>query len=386
MSKNPSGSIVLLLTLSLGVSALSAAPQSKQTTVQAPVAGPAAAQKELMARCSAAPAPSLVPTAVRATYAQVAWQPLAGATEFRITRTDLTLNQSAILTPTGYQGVFTSALHNLYAFWDSVPNPNDTYRYTLTALQANGCSGSVSMTAGPFTTPNPDHGQSVRTGASTAQLVWHNLFGAIYYRIDGPGMPSTGLMLPAGAYTPGSEPAEAPSDPRYTRVADRSGAVDWPDDVVMPLSNLGLGAYDYAVTALYPGNFADYTHRTMLHVDAVPPCSVTAISPTSGATGTTITITGSNLSFTSAVAIVFTPDPSHPFALPYRILSPNTVTIDTPVSPPANVLPPAQVSLGLPVPIPNLTPVSGQFRVSGPAGSCTSPVYSWGPPFSPGAK
>ena len=325
---------------------------------------PAQIERPVVPRvCNTGPAPTIVQTPQFATYVNIAWLPVPGATQFRILRTDLTLNRTQSITPAGFQGIWTSDLHNAYSFWDSVPVPADTYSYTLQAFQANGCYGQAVLTAGPFQTPNPDHASGVRTGGTSAKLIWHHLLGTIAYRIDGPGMPADGFYFPVATYTPGLEPGMSMPSATYSLVADRT-AMYWIYDMIVPVNNLGLGAADYFVTAIYPGNFADYIHRTQIHVPNVPQCQITSISPPVGPTGTLVTINGSGFQFTSSTTITFQGNPSHPWTLNHRIISPTVMTIDT--SPPLLV---AGQSLAI-----------GTFRIHGPAGDCVSPPYTWVPP------
>lgn len=229
-----------------------------------------------------APAPQ-VQVKVQNVYVQLTWSPMAGATTYWVGRSVPSRSGSGTkLTP----GPFLAT-----EFWDAVPDIRDAYQYTVTAVDANGCTGATSVAVpGPFPTPNPQFAGAGHPDPTRAVLMWTEQFGAISYRIDGAGIPITGRYISGTTFELGKKPAyigtlrQVGSSTRYELMADVPGA--------------GIAPSEYRITAQYPGA-SDYANPGKIWVPRVTPI-ITSISPDKGTLGETLVkITGKYLSDSS---------------------------------------------------------------------------------------
>jgi hypothetical protein len=217
------------------ISAVPSAPATKTPTVpsvtRAPAGGGAGAP--LTPAPPGAPAPSApavgaAPTGVAVSgtplIASVTWTASPNATRYAVWRKDgaqLSVERS----PPGLTAT---------RFTDTVPDPRPTYLYTVIAHYADGTSGeapAVQYVSPPLLNPTGFtvalKGQTTSAQADV-EVSWNPVTGAVQYRLDGPGLPGTGQH--SGTTT------VAATIPR--------------------------GAGSWKVTALYPGNFADYPSAT----------------------------------------------------------------------------------------------------------------------------
>src|SRR5262249_31612530 len=175
----------------------------------------------------------------------------------------------------------------------------------VAAYQANNCFGVTTVTAAaPFKLPNPDLVAFSRTQAKSGIIYWHEMPGALAYRIDVGTLPNTGTTVP-GAHvgqpdtfpTPGGQPYVFPNHVQGSALS-------------FPVSDLKTTVPNYfTVVALYPGNFADYTTKTSIQVPTLPGPACTGISPNSGPPGTTVMITGRNFAYGGPVTF-WSPGPN----------------------------------------------------------------------------
>ena len=119
---------------------------------------------------------------------------------------------------------------------DQLPDPQVTYRYTVIAFFPDGRSAeapAVTYISPPLLNPTGFTVTVTRqSGPTTAEVAfqWNAVSGAVQYRVDGTGLPNTGLMSP-------------------TRTVSAA--------------RIPNGAGTWRLTALYPGNWADYANGTV---------------------------------------------------------------------------------------------------------------------------
>lgn len=111
---------------------------------------------------------------------------------------------------------------------DTIPDPRDTYLYSLFVTYADG-SFNTSPTVAYVSAPlqNPSGFTARHAGEGNVIFGWNPVPGAKSYRLDGPGFPSTGSSV---------------ADSTSATFATPAGANSW------------------KLTALYQGNFADYAN------------------------------------------------------------------------------------------------------------------------------
>lgn len=184
-------------------------------------------------RSPASPAAGAPPTNVAVSgtplIARVTWTAAPNATRYAVLRKD-----DAQLSVERTPAAFTAT-----EFTETLPDPRITYRYTVVAHYADGTSGeapAVQYLSPPMV--NPTGFAVEHLGLGQVKLEWQPVPGAVSYRLDGPGLPSTGLSTTSTSHG-------------YTS--------PW-------------GAGSWKVVALYPGNFADYaTGATVATVIRVLP-------------------------------------------------------------------------------------------------------------------
>jgi hypothetical protein len=222
------------------------------------------------------PAPQ-VQAKIHNVYVQLTWPAVAGATAYLIGRSvPARSGTGTTLTP----GPFTAT-----EFWDAVPDIREAYQYNVTAGQADGCTGSTAVAVpGPFRTPNP-YGSGTHPNPTQIVLNWAEQFGAIGYRIDGPGIPITGLYLEGTKFELGKKPQ---------RIGAPSAIWDTQYELSATLPGQDVQGAWYSIVALYP-EAADYSNPRRIFVPRVQPV-ITSISPSSGTLAQTeVTITGQYL-------------------------------------------------------------------------------------------
>ena len=181
----------------------------------APVLNPAPAGARAPVGSLAGVPPTNVAVSGTPLIARVTWAAAPGAIRYAVLRKD-DAQISVERTPAGFTAT---------QFTETLPDPRITYQYTVFAYYADGTSGqapAVQYVSPPLI--NPSGFTVEHLGLGQVKLDWLPVPGAVSYRLDGPGLPSTGLA---------------------TNTISHGYTVPW-------------GAASWKVTALYPGNFADY--------------------------------------------------------------------------------------------------------------------------------
>ncbi len=167
------------------------------------------------------PPPQAVTVSGIPLVARLAWKATPNASRYAVYRNDGT-GPSVERTPAGFTGI---------QFQDQLPDPRPTYMYTVVAYYADGTWGE--SPAVPFISPplvNPAGFTASHLGGGNVAFKWQVVPGAAQYRLDGPGLPNTGRHQTATAVT---------------------------------IAGIPPGPGTWKVTALYPGNFADYATGTL---------------------------------------------------------------------------------------------------------------------------
>lgn len=246
--------------------------------------------------CNTGPAPQ-VTVEVKKVYVGLKWAAVANARTYSVWRKVAGSTATPDNLTTADPFVDTE-------YWDAVPDPRYNYDYTITAVQPDGCTGTATVTVNaPYELPHPGGTSGAHPTPNQIILNWMEQWGATGYRIDGPGIPNTGLYLPGTTFVQGKKPlyAGTPGSGSYggERIHNMSAAV----------AGQGVGRSEFRIFALYP-NAADYSRSNPIYVQRVPPI-ITSISPTSGTIGqTVVTIRGQYLtdpgdSQTHKTAVVF---------------------------------------------------------------------------------
>jgi hypothetical protein len=193
---------------------------------------------------STGPAPTGFAVSGTPLVANLSWNAMAGAQRYAVYRLD-GANLSREVTPAGFSGI---------QFQDVVPDPRMTYRYVVVAYYPNGTSGESPQVQ--FLSPppiNPSGFSAHDQGQGTVLFQWQAVPGTMTYRLDGPGLPTTGYVV---------------------TVANTGKFVGSPFTLV---ANIPGGARSWRLVAVYPGNYADYpngsTASAVVHV--LPPHSKT---------------------------------------------------------------------------------------------------------------
>lgn len=228
-------------------------------------------------------------------------------------------------------------------FIDAVPDPRGVYQYVVSDMRWDGCYSSTTVTAGPFKLLNPSLRATRAAAPDVVHLVWDPDFGAIKYRIDGPGLPSTGLYLGNATFVPGANYPNFPASSFGVTTSRYCNTC--PPEFVYTLPDPGPEQLTYRIVAMYPGNFADYDHPGQTVVPAIPVCTATVIAPQDGPAGTSVTIDGANFFF---VKQVFRLDQSGNkyVAAPFNVVSSSTIA--------------------------TTSAFDGPFKIETPAGTCTT--------------
>jgi hypothetical protein len=227
--------------------------------------------------CTTGPAPQ-VQARVENVYVRLTWSAVPGATTYWIGRN--------VPARSGSGTTLTPSTFTATEFWDAVPDTREAYQYTVTAVQADGCTGHTAIAVpGPFPTPNPI-GSGRHPSPTQVVLTWTEQFGATGYRVDGPGIPITGLYLDGTTFELGKKPAMIG--------APRQVGINTEYELSAILPGQGVQGAWYSIVAVYP-QAADYSNPRKIWVPRVQPV-ITGISPGSGTLGqTVVTITGQYL-------------------------------------------------------------------------------------------
>jgi hypothetical protein len=136
----------------------------------------------------AAAAPTGVAVSASPRIARLTWNAVPNAQRYAVWRANGTV-LSVERTPPAY-----TATH----FVDTVPDPHETYRYSVTAYFANGMKGEgpvLEFTSPPMVNPTGFTAQvSGVLGGGEVTFQWQAVPGAARYRLDGPGLPATGYF------------------------------------------------------------------------------------------------------------------------------------------------------------------------------------------------
>ncbi|HTL06299.1 MAG TPA: fibronectin type III domain-containing protein [Gemmatimonadales bacterium] len=213
---------------------LAAAPIA-QTTLS--TATPTLAPAPVTSSTSVIPVAGAAPTGVVITgtplVAHLSWNAMANAQRYAVWRGEGT-SVSVEVTPAGFTGT---------QFQNVVPDPRVTYRFAVTAYYPNGTSAeapAVQFISPPMINPS---GFSVRDlGQGSAAFQWQAVPGPVQYRLDGPGLPNTGVLVKSTS---------------TTRLGIPAGPGTW------------------KLVALYPGNYGDYQGASIAStvVRVLPPHS-----------------------------------------------------------------------------------------------------------------
>ena len=253
----------LALGISLAADAQHVLPGGPAPRLQTPIATAPIPQ------CGTAGTPAVAPPQVGlnvvAVYAILTLPPNPNASQYTISRLMTSVpNQPAyVVSGLGFKG---------NEFWDAFPDVRYQYAYTVTMLAVQRCYVSTTVTVSPpykLTNPAEAYG-AVRYSETPATLSWYEALGAIAYRVDGPGLPNTGMIVPGETYIPGQHP-----NPVGTPVAGLANPA-WRIAVNVPDPGVAPNAAQFWVTAIYAGNNADYTNRSLATFGRVRP-TITSI-------------------------------------------------------------------------------------------------------------
>ena len=237
--------------------------------------------------CNSEPAPQVTVT-TNGIYVHLVWPVVPGARYYSVERLE---QQQALsgpfwtggaITPPLFPGIADPAGSSNLGFWDAVPDAGRVFSYKLSAVQANRCVGTTTTgTVGPLFPPKPTQAWGVHS-QTAANVLWTATFGALAYRVTGPGIPAPWLEFKAGAFSLGSAPTVAPVG------LGVNGGTFY---AAMP--NAPANAATYYVAAIYPNGIS--SDPIAAAMPAPPPptqCGVWTFTPTSGVTGTVVSIQG----------------------------------------------------------------------------------------------
>jgi hypothetical protein len=167
-----------------------------------------------------------------------------------------------------YHALFRSdggapSMKQQYPLANVLPDPLIKYRYTVVAYFEDGSSSEsapVDFTSPPMVNPTGFTATKKRDVASATNTLaevefrWNEVPGATGYRVDGPGVESTGLLTTG------------------------TSAV---------VSTVPRGPDTWKVTAIYPGKFADYANATTVSamIRVLPPHTLPWLSKNNGVGG-----------------------------------------------------------------------------------------------------
>ncbi len=129
------------------------------------------------------PAPSGLQITGGVTTASLQWDPVAGATGYRVAR--------ALAGTTGWMPLTPSAITATSYSSDPLPDPRATYTYQVTAVQADGHYGVATRNYAPPPPSDPTEFSAAQTAEHEVELSWRDTPGVTKYLISGPGAPGT---------------------------------------------------------------------------------------------------------------------------------------------------------------------------------------------------
>ena len=162
------------------------APQRLAATtpaLEAPIASAPASGKSLIPH--AGEAPSGLTVTGTPLVAHLSWHATPNATRYALWR-----GTATVLSVERTPPAFTAT-----AFEDTVQSPLESYRYSVIAYYADGTKGesnAVSFTSPPLA--NPSGFSATSLGGGAVRLDWQPVPAAVRYRIDGSGIPVSGMM------------------------------------------------------------------------------------------------------------------------------------------------------------------------------------------------
>lgn len=195
--------------------------------------------------------------------AELRWTRAESAKSYRLFRSDSSAPSTSVEVPIGVP--WNSDVR------DTVPDVRVTYRYQLSVEYQDGTVGEgvVSWLSPPPTNPT---GFRARLGASNVvTLAWDPALGAVEYRIDGTGLPNTGMTVTETTATVSLSGTQG----SWQLVALYPGAADWqnrPTATVAPTA-VPSHAPAFLSKSAGPGNAAE----TAAHYARL--CNWTADSP-----------------------------------------------------------------------------------------------------------
>jgi hypothetical protein len=156
--------------------------------------------------------------------ANLRWNPNVNAASYVVWRVDGPNARPVQVSPAGWT----------YSMLDNVmPDPRITYEYQVVVNYKDGTWGMASASFKSPAPVNPTGFQATVTAPDTVTLRWNPAPGAVQYRLDGAALPPTGMYL---------------------------------QQTTAEISRVPPGAQGWQLTALYPGNFADYQNRSAASV------------------------------------------------------------------------------------------------------------------------
>jgi hypothetical protein len=156
--------------------------------------------------------------------ANLRWNPNVNTASYVVWRVDGPNARPVQVSPAGWT----------YSMLDNVvPDPRITYEYQVVVNYKDGTWGMASASFKSPAPVNPTGFQATVTAPDTVTLRWNPAPGAVQYRLDGAALPPTGMYL---------------------------------QQTTAEISRVPPGAQGWQLTALYPGNFADYQNRSAASV------------------------------------------------------------------------------------------------------------------------
>jgi hypothetical protein len=171
--------------------------------------------------------------------AELGWYTVPNATRYAVYRQSGT--GPSVVVPQVWGGVI-----------DTVPDPRATYHYTLVTTFANGTSAQSAPV--DFISPpleNPTGLVAANNDSGGVNLAWDHIHGAVSYRVDGPGLPNTGVAATQVTFL----------DSTGTWISNRVRA---------HLPNVPPVNATFKVVAIYAGNNADYANPSTITLRVSP--------------------------------------------------------------------------------------------------------------------
>jgi hypothetical protein len=246
--------------------------------------------------CTNGPPPQIAAANANGMYVHLSWLPVPGARYYSVARLEQqqavggSFTVGGVISPPLFSGLVDGPGSSNLGFWDAVPDLGRIYVYKVSAIQANNCTGTtMTGTLGPLWPAQAGAISGIRTTPTTGNLVWTGAFGALGYRISGNGISNPWVELKAGMYSEGLPPALAAAGMTYN-----NGLFTY------ALSSVPANDTVYSIVALYPNGVA--SSATTINMPVVN-CHVTGVNPSSGLTGSLVSIKGDH--FDSVMQVDF---------------------------------------------------------------------------------